>query len=159
MPGERVIGVINGATMQSAFGGTKVFSLFFTATRVIAAKMIGRGTNALLGNLSIGGVPLGSVLISQKLNESKEKADTLKSADPEEILKQDKDNFSISYPEIKQVWIGKPLIGAAYLIITANKKYRFFLQASGTLTRGVDKETYDSYVTMLKKIIPDKLKV
>jgi hypothetical protein len=153
-PPSRIYGMVS-------FG---MYSLLFTNARIIVAESISTknyfskalgisGAITVLG----GGVIFGSQAISQaSLNASKENTEKIKKLNIDEILKSSNKNFSIPFEAIQKITIKPPRYilniilfdRGGLTIFTKDKKYLFMLY---------DNRVFDTYLKVLKAVLPNKL--
>lgn len=143
------IGVKKGNPVRS------YYRLFFTDNRIICASTVGSKERFATGagaSIFTGFIVGGA--ISDKLSDRAEKKELelLNQLEPETILQRDKENFAISYSDIKKITMkkfGKFSIGKIE-IQTSDKNYSYELRFE---------RMFDDWVNVIKTAIPDKLEV
>ena len=128
--------------------------LFFTADRVIVAKLRGTSSLAMLGGAALGGV-FGAG-ITDAIARKRQRA-RLRSLSPDEILRENKENFAIPYERIVRFELcrgGKRWTFRGLRINTASTKYEFPSSAGDEFEKHID-----SFADLLLPLLSDKLSI
>jgi hypothetical protein len=127
--------------------GSERLRLFFTQTRIILAHIGKRGVGSPAMGSFFGGLSRAVEDVFRSGRESVSKRG-LKTSTPGEILAADKDNFSISYPDVVSVDVdlAAPLVD--FTILTKDDKYHFIATSSG-----------DFPLDLLRQVLGEKVKL
>jgi len=135
---EKILGIIMGRRLR----GGILYALYFTSSRLIAAKTV---NTTLWGFLW----PIGDHIA---LNKAKKRSEELKKLSFESILKADKKNFEIPYAEITKVEMKKARVLSVpeISIFTHTQKYEFVIW---------EKKEFDAHESLVRSVLPDKLSI
>lgn len=165
--GETVLGLIDSVSYSKGLSGFARYSLLFTNTRLIVAETLSTKdyfskTLGIVGGITAlgGGVLFGSQAVSRvSLNASKENTEKIKKLDVDEILKSSNKNFYIPFEDIQKIIIKAPKYilnnmiifdRGKFTVLTKDKKYLFLI---------FDNRSFDTYLNVLKTVLPNKLEM
>lgn len=129
------------------------YGLYFTPNRAIVAKTGGVRWYWLLLVIILGGIALGLILAliiaAIIARRAKKKFKKLSELSPGGILRADKKNFEIPYPDITRIEMKKRtfLRSKIEIILTSREKHKFNI---------LRKKEFEDYVNLIRSVLPNK---
>jgi len=145
---EKILGVIGNTEGKGKGRTMKRWFLIFASDKVIALKMSGTLGLALS---SLSGI-LAELERADVKRRIKKMEREVKQSSLEELIKADKDNFTIPYSDIERVEMSKGglLSPTRIRFLTAGKTYSFNL---------LERKRFGEYVDLIRTIFPEKIHV
>ena len=161
---EFLVGVVDNVQRIKIIPSMSFWSIFFTNERIIVVKMLSGGevaANNLRPALFLGGLAGSWIGIGNTMKDVAQKTEAMKSEDVDQILKSDKENFTIPYSDITGIEVTRGGIAnaTAIKIIARDATYKFAFQPRGTIKMMLTDQDFEKYVAIIKTALPDKITI